>query len=70
MKLFMAASLAPAHKEYAQISGTFNSCNMDMSVLPDMYTRGPQAQGMRVHISGRTRVHMLQPSCTILIVSG
>ena len=32
--------------------------------------RGPQAQGMRVYISGRTRVYMLQLLCTTLIVSG
>ena len=26
---------------------TFNSCNMDMSVLPDMYTQIPRASGLR-----------------------
>ena len=31
---------------------TFNSHNTGTSALPDMYTRGPQAQGLRVYISG------------------
>ena len=33
-------------------------------------SQGLQAQGMRVYISGRTQVHMLQLLCTTLIVSG
>ena len=40
-----------------------NGCNTGMSGLPDMYTRGPQARGLRVDISGRPRVPVLQLLC-------
>ena len=47
---------------------------MGMSVLTDMYIQIPelglQALGMRVYISGRTQVYMLQLLCTTLIVHG
>ena len=42
-------------------NGTFNSCNMGMSVLPDMYTRSPRAAGPRdegVHIRQNTSAHV------------
>ena len=32
--------------------------------LPDMYAQGPQAQGLRAYISGKSRVHMLQVICS------
>ena len=38
----------------------FNSCNTGTRGLPDMYTQGPQARGLRVYISGRPRVPVLQ----------
>ena len=47
MKLFMAASLAPAHTEYAQISGTYYSYTMCARDLTDIYTLSPQACGPR-----------------------
>ena len=31
--------------------------------LPDMYARGPQAQGLRAYISGESRAPMLQVIC-------
>ena len=37
----------------------FNSYTMGTSGLPDIYTRGPQARGLRVYISGEPRVHMV-----------
>ena len=51
----------------------FNSCNTGTSGLPDMYTRsprGPQARGLRVYISGRSRrVPVLQLLCTTSLAS-
>ena len=43
----------------------FGICKMGMSGLPDMYTRsrGPQAQGLRLNISGRPQAVMLQILC-------
>ena len=39
-----------------------NSCNMDISGLPDMYTRDqrPRARVLRMYISGRPQVPLLQ----------
>ena len=42
----------------------FNSCNTGTSGLPDMYTRG-----LRVYISGRPRVPVLQLLCTTSLAS-
>ena len=36
-----------------------NSYTMGTSGLPDIYTRGPQARGLRVYISGEPRVPMV-----------
>ena len=47
-------------------TGVCNGCNMGARDLPDMYApeaRGPQAQGMRAYISGKSRAHMLQIIC-------
>ena len=43
-----------------------NSCYTSMSGLPDMYTRNPraaEARGLRVDISGRPQVPVLQLLC-------
>ena len=40
-----------------------NSCNAGTSSLPDMYARGPQAQGLRAYISGKARVPVIQLIC-------
>ena len=37
----------------------FNSYTIGTSGLPDIYTRGLQAQALRVYISGKPRVHMV-----------
>ena len=37
----------------------FNSYTMGTNGLPDIYTRGPQAHGLRVYISGELQVHMV-----------
>ena len=40
-----------------------NSYTMGTSGLLDIYTRGPQARGLRMYISGEPRVPMVQLLC-------
>ena len=57
MKLFMAASLAPAHIEYDTNNISYTMCACD---LTDIYTRSPRAAGLRasgVYISQIPRTH-------------
>ena len=52
---------------------TFNSCNMGMSVLPDMYTRITRAAGPRdegVHIRQNTSACVTTILCNTLIIHG
>ena len=43
-----------------------NGCSMAMGDLPDVYARGPWAQGLRAYISGKSQIAMLQVSCNTL----
>ena len=64
--VFIIIIVKPHKFEYNTISSyiilvTFNSCNMDTSVLPDMYTRITRAAGPRdggVHIRQNTSAHV------------
>ena len=40
-----------------------NACNMGTRDLPDMYARGPWAQGLRAYILGKSQERMLQVTC-------
>ena len=42
---------------------------MGTSGLPDIHTRDPRAEGVRIYISGKPRVPMVQLICAILSIT-
>ena len=51
----------------AMYAYTCYSCNMGTGGLPDIYT-GQQARGLRMYISGKPQVHVLQLLCAMALL--